>query len=69
MDQGRQTGRALGAIVVSPFRATEVRLQLSLLACNLGNLWRRLVVPRRIDSWSSARPAGCYNPGFRRQKF
>jgi Transposase DDE domain group 1 len=34
------------------FRANEVRLQLSLLAYNLGNLWRRLVQPKRIDAWS-----------------
>jgi Transposase DDE domain group 1 len=34
------------------FLANEVRLQLSVLAYNLGNLWRRLVLPRRIDSWS-----------------
>ena len=33
------------------FRANEVRLQLSVLAYNLGNLWRRLV-PKRIDTWS-----------------
>ena len=32
------------------FRANEVRLQLSVLAYNLGNLWRRLVLPKRIDS-------------------
>jgi hypothetical protein len=25
---------------------------LSLLACNLGYLWRRLVLPTRIDTWS-----------------
>jgi hypothetical protein len=25
---------------------------LSLLAYNLGNLWRRLVLPRKIDAWS-----------------
>jgi hypothetical protein len=31
------------------FRANEVRLQLSVLAYNLGNLWRRLVLPKRID--------------------
>src|ERR1700687_1087110 len=31
------------------FRANEVRLQLSVLAYNLGNLWRRLVLPRRIE--------------------
>jgi hypothetical protein len=34
------------------FRANEVRLQLSVLAYNLGNLWRRLGMPRRIKSWS-----------------
>jgi len=34
------------------FRANEARLQLSLLAYNLGNLWRRLVLPKRIDDWS-----------------
>jgi hypothetical protein len=34
------------------FRANEVRLQLSVLAYNLGNLWRRLVLPNRIDTWS-----------------
>ena len=34
------------------FRGNEVRLQLSVLAYNLGNLWRRLVLPKRIDHWS-----------------
>ncbi len=34
------------------FRANEPRLQLSLLAYNLGNLWRRLVLPKRINAWS-----------------
>jgi len=34
------------------FRANEVRLQLSVLAYNLGNLWRRLGLPRRIKSLS-----------------
>jgi hypothetical protein len=33
-------------------RANEARLQLSPLAYNLGNLWRRLVLPKRIDAWS-----------------
>jgi len=33
-------------------RSNEVRLWLSVIACNLGNLWRRLGLPRRIDSWS-----------------
>ena len=34
------------------FRANEVRLWLSLIAYNLGNRWRRLALPRRIDKWS-----------------
>ena len=34
------------------FRANEVRLWLSVIAYNLGNLWRRLALPRRIDTWS-----------------
>jgi hypothetical protein len=34
------------------FRDNEVRLALSLLAYNLGNLWRRLALPRGIENWS-----------------
>ena len=34
------------------FRSNEVRLMLSLIAYNLGNLCRRLVLPRRIEKWS-----------------
>jgi hypothetical protein len=34
------------------FRSNEVRLWLSLIAYNLGNLCRRLVLPRRIEKWS-----------------
>ena len=34
------------------FRANEVRLCLSVIAYNLGNLWRRLALPKRIDTWS-----------------
>ena len=34
------------------FRSNEVRLALSLLAYNRGNLWRRLALPRRIENWS-----------------
>jgi hypothetical protein len=33
------------------FRANEVRLWLSLIAYNLGNLWRRLALPARIGNW------------------
>jgi len=34
------------------FRPNEVRLWLSVIVYNLGNLWRRLALPRRIDGWS-----------------
>jgi hypothetical protein len=34
------------------FRSNEVRLWLSVMAYNLGNLWRRLVLPNRIGNWS-----------------
>jgi hypothetical protein len=33
------------------FRANERGSHLSLLAYNLGELWRRLVLLERIDSW------------------
>jgi hypothetical protein len=34
------------------FRSNEVRLWLSVIAYNLGNLWRRLVLPNKIGNWS-----------------
>jgi hypothetical protein len=34
------------------FRANEVRLWLSLIAYNLGNLWRGLALPGRTGNWS-----------------
>jgi hypothetical protein len=34
------------------FRSNQVRLALSLLLYNLGNLWRRLGLPRGIKNWS-----------------
>jgi len=34
------------------FRPNEVRLRLSVIAYNLGNLWRRWALPRRIRNWS-----------------
>ncbi len=40
------------------FWGNEVRLWLSVLAYNLGNLWRRLVLPKKIDGWS--RPGGSW---------
>ena len=34
------------------FRSNEVRLWLSVIAYNPGNLWRRLVLPQKIGNWS-----------------
>lgn len=34
------------------FRSNEVRLWLSVIAYNLGNLWRRLALPLRVGKWS-----------------
>ena len=34
------------------FRADEVRLWLSVIAYNLGKLWRRLALPTRVVTWS-----------------
>ena len=34
------------------FRSNEVRLWLSVIAHNLGNLWRRLGLPQQIGNWS-----------------
>jgi hypothetical protein len=33
------------------FRSNEVRLWLSVIAYNLGNLWPRLVLPKGVKSW------------------
>jgi hypothetical protein len=38
------------------FRGNEVRLRLSILACNLGNLRRRLALPAGISNWSLTSP-------------
>ena len=34
------------------FHANEVRLWLSVIAYNLGNLWRRLALPVAVANWS-----------------
>jgi hypothetical protein len=50
--EGKQAAHWWTRLSCHRFRANEVRLQLSVLAYNLGNLWRRLVLPMRIDAWS-----------------
>jgi hypothetical protein len=39
-------------LICHRFRSNEVWLWLSVIAYNLGNLWRRLVLPKRIERWS-----------------
>lgn len=43
---------ALTRLSCHRFRANEVRLWLSIIAYNLGNLWRRLALPKRVATWS-----------------
>ena len=43
---------ALTRLSCHRFRANEVRLWLSVIAYNLGNLWRRLALPAPIGKWS-----------------
>jgi hypothetical protein len=50
MDNGRQAGGEADAAELPPLRANEVRLWLSVIAYNLGNLWRRLALPTRVDT-------------------
>ena len=52
MDQGRQAGGRDDRLSCHRFRANEVRLWLSVIAYNLGNLWRRLALPAPIGRWS-----------------
>jgi len=43
---------ALTRLSCHRFCANEVRLWLSVIAYNLGNLWRRLALPTRVTTWS-----------------
>jgi hypothetical protein len=52
VDQGGQVGGDDDAAELPPLCPNEVWLWLSAIAYNLGNLWRRLALPRRIDAWS-----------------
>ena len=49
--EGKQAA-AMTRLSCHRFRANEVRLWLSVLAYNLGNLWRRLALPKVIGNWS-----------------
>ena len=54
MEQRRQAGGEDDPAQLPPRLAgsNEVRLWLSVVAYNLGNLWRHLVLPKRIGQWS-----------------
>jgi len=52
VDQGGQSRDALTRLSCHRFRANEVRLLLGVIAYNLGNLLRRLVLPAAIQDWS-----------------
>jgi hypothetical protein len=56
MDQGRKQAVKMTHLSCHRFRSNQVRLALSLLAYNLGNLCRRLALPKRIESWSLTSP-------------
>ena len=49
--EGKQTA-AIARLSCHRFRANEVRLWLSVIAYNLGNLWRRLALPSPVATWS-----------------
>jgi hypothetical protein len=52
MPNMKQNRKKLTRLSCHRFRSNEVRLCLSVAAYNLGNLWRRLVLPKRIGGWS-----------------
>jgi hypothetical protein len=53
MDKSGQAGRQDDPVELPPIPLSNgMRLWLSLIAYNLGNLWRRLVLPPKIDNWS-----------------
>ena len=43
---------ALTRLSCHRFRANQVRLWLSVIAYNLGNLWRRLALPSPVATWA-----------------
>jgi hypothetical protein len=54
---GQKGGGRIGPLrsAVAGSGQNEERLWLSIIAYNLGNLWPRLVLPKRIDTWSPTR--------------
>ena len=52
VDQGGQAGSEDDAAVLPPLPVESGAALVSVIAYNLGNLWRRLALPQRIDNWS-----------------
>jgi hypothetical protein len=52
VDQGGEAGRKDDPPLLSSFSLEPAVLARSLLAYNLGILWRRLGLPRGIENWS-----------------
>jgi hypothetical protein len=52
MDQGRKTGGEDDAAELPPIPVERGAAGVECDRYNLGNLWRRLVLPKRIDKWS-----------------
>jgi len=52
MDQEGKQAVTMTRLSCHRFRSNEVRLWLSVVAYNLGNLWRRLVLPRKVEHWA-----------------
>jgi Transposase DDE domain group 1 len=50
--EGKQQAVKMTRLSCHRFRSNQVGLALSMLAYNLGNLWRRLALPKRIENWS-----------------
>lgn len=50
--EGGKEAAKMSRLSCHRFRANEVRLWLSVIASNLGNLWRRLIAPLRVGKWS-----------------
>jgi hypothetical protein len=52
MDQGGQAGGADDPALLSPFSLQRGATVAEPAGLQLGNLWRRLVLPQRIEKWS-----------------
>jgi hypothetical protein len=50
VNQRRQAGSEDDSASCDRFRSNEVRLGLSVIPYNLGNLWRRLALPKKIEN-------------------